>query len=159
MLESGSFIYFFNLRVTKAIVMFILSSATLPFNIKNKISMVFTQISQFTFFIIGYLIVILFIDMFRYNKHYTPKSNPKYVPVKFDTITFFKYYGNFIYAFNCIGTHYLKNLTPSQYFRHEESIKKETRFPSYQEDLQLHCPSPVHLLLLHQSYRIRLFWR
>jgi hypothetical protein len=80
-----------------------LSSATLPFNFKNKISMVFTQVSQFTFLIIGYLIVILFIDMFRYNKNYVPKSDPKYIPFKFETITFFKYYGNFIYAFNCIG--------------------------------------------------------
>lgn len=90
-------------RLVKIIVMLVLSSATMPFNIKNKISMVFTQVSQFTFVIIGYLIVVLFIEMFQYNKHYVPKAETKYVPFKFDAITFFKYYGNFIYAFNCIG--------------------------------------------------------
>lgn len=83
--------------------MLFLSSITLPFNFKNKIAMAFTKVSQFTFVIIGYLIIVLFVEMFQYNKNYTPKSNPKYVPFKYDIITFFKYYGNFIYAFNCIG--------------------------------------------------------
>ena len=83
--------------------MIILSSSTIPFNLKNKISLAFTKISQFTFIIIAYLIIVLFIEMFQYNKKYTPKSEPKYIPFKYDPIKFFKYYGNFIYAFNCIG--------------------------------------------------------
>lgn len=106
--------------------MLCLSTITIPFNIKNKIALMFTKISQFTFVIIAYLIIVLFVEMFEYNKHYVPKANPKYVPFKFEPITFFKYYGNFIYAFNCIGKCiHLHILLISEHLRDEEPVKKE----------------------------------
>ena len=90
-------------NLTKVIVIFVLASATLPFTLEHKIGVAFTKISQFTFLIIAYLIIVMFVQMFSYNKHYKPTIEPKYTPFKFDVIELFTFYGNYIYAFNCIG--------------------------------------------------------
>ena len=65
-------------KVVQLLIILSLGTITLPFTLQKTISKRFSTISQFTFIAIIYVVIVLFVQIFSYNKHYEYKNSPRY---------------------------------------------------------------------------------
>ena len=93
-----------SIKLVQLLVMLSLGTLTLPITLKNELSSKFSTISQMTVIVILYMLILLFVQIFSYNKKYVYKHNPRYTLFKWNILDFIKYYGNYAYAFNCVAS-------------------------------------------------------
>ena len=86
----------------KLVSILIIVSLSTPITFKTKLPAFFTKMTVFTMCVIVYLIIVMFIQMFYYVKEYEVISKEKYTAFRFNVYDYFRFYGNFVYSFNCI---------------------------------------------------------
>ena len=97
-IESDSSIF-----LTKFVIMFFLATISLPFALPSELSSKFINFSQISIVLILYMTILLFVEIFSYQKNYTYKRLPAFSLFKWNIFDFLKYFGNFAYSFNCIA--------------------------------------------------------
>lgn len=90
----------------KLVTIMILATLTIPVSFRAKLPAFFTKITVLTMFVIVYLILVMFIEMFSYVKHYEVQSHQKFNAFRYNVFDYFRFYGNFVYSFNCISNSY-----------------------------------------------------
>lgn len=89
-----------SIKIVEICLVLFLATISLPVTLKNHVSSRFSTILNFALIFIFYVIILLFIQMFSYRKHYVYTHNPRFSMFRWDVIDMFKYYGNILFGFN-----------------------------------------------------------
>lgn len=113
----------FTVSLVQLGIVLVLATATLPFTWKNDLSARFASISKYIFVFVLYLIVLMAVQCASYRSHFENKHTPKYSMFKWNVTDMVRYYGNFLYGFNCLaGVFTMTNQLKKQ--RHSGHIRK-----------------------------------